>query len=497
MAVIPWYANEKVRALDARLIESGVPGLELMERVGRGVVDFILKQPLARSALVLAGAGNNGGDGFVVARLLMERGWKATVLLSHAASRSHGNAAVNLARLGKTPASVVESRDLDETALTELLNSHDLVVDALLGTGAAGAPRGETARLIAAVNRCRFGRHVLAVDVPSGAEGGEGVEAQWTCTAGGWKLPMATGHGAALAGETVLIPLGENSAPLLGVPDALELEEGDVRSFLPRRRSDDHKGRRGGVLLVAGSKRYRGAALLAARGALRAGAGLVVLASVPEVLDVLAASLPEAIAEPLDTPGSLEAVMRKWRPRCATLLIGSGLDRDDRARELCRIGAQWDGPSLWDGDGLYWLGKDDIKPARCCLTPHEGEAAALLGERLPVRNRFEAAGDVARQYGPVLLKGYRSLVAGPEQTPWIVPRGDRTLSVPGSGDVLAGACAALLAAGVPAEKALALGAWCHGAAGEALGRMKGQDGVLAHEVSDHLPAILKELNGAC
>ena len=376
MAVIPWYANEKVRSLDARLIESGVPGLELMERVGRGIVDFILKRPRFHSALVLAGAGNNGGDGFVVARLLMERGWKATVLLSHAASRSHGDAAVNLARLGKMPVPVVESRTLDEAALTELLDSHDLVIDALLGTGAAGAPRGETARLIAAVNRHRFGRHVLAVDIPSGTEGGEGIEAQWTCTAGGRKLPMATGYGAALAGETVLIPLGENSAPLLGVPDALELEEGDVRSFLPRRRSDDHKGRRGGVLLVAGSKRYRGAALLAARGALRAGAGLVVLASVPEVLDVLTASLPEAIAEPLDTPGSLEAVMRKWRPRCATLLIGSGLDRDDRARELCRIGAQWDGPSLWDGDGLYWLGKDDIKPARCCLTPHEGEAAS-------------------------------------------------------------------------------------------------------------------------
>ncbi|WP_320794165.1 NAD(P)H-hydrate dehydratase [Pyramidobacter sp.] len=497
MAVIPWYANEKVRALDARLIESGLSGLELMERVGRGVVDFILKQPLAHSALILAGAGNNGGDGFVVARLLTERGWKVAVLLSHEASRSQGDAAVNLTRLGKMAVPVVESRTLDETALRALLNSHDLVVDALLGTGAAGAPRGETARLIAALNRCRLGRHVLAVDIPSGAEGGEGVEAQWTCTAGGRKLSMATGRGAALAGDTVLIPLDGNAAPLLGVPDALELEERDVRNFLPRRRIDDHKGCRGGVLIVAGSKRYRGAALLAVRGALRAGAGLAVLASVPEVLNALAVSLPEAIAEPLDTPGSLEAVMRKWRPRCAALLIGSGLDRDDRARELCRIGAQWNGPSLWDGDGLYWLGEDDIRPVRCCLTPHEGEAAALLGGRSPVRDRFEAAGTLARRRGPVLLKGYRSLVVAPEQTPWIVPRGDRTLSVPGSGDVLAGTCAALLAAGVPEEKALALGAWCHGAAGETLGRTRGRDGMLAHEVADRLPAVLKELNGAC
>jgi len=495
--LIPWYSNEKVRSLDARLIESGVSGLELMERVGRGIVDFILKQPLLHSALILAGAGNNGGDGFVVARLLAERGWKVTVLLSHAVSRSQGGAAVNLARLAKAPATVVGSSGLDDAALAELLNSRDLVVDALLGTGAAGAPRGETARLIAAVNRHRCGHHVLAVDIPSGAEGSEGVEAQWTCTAGGWKLPMATGHSAALAGKAVLIPLAENAAPLLGEPDALELEERDVRNFLPRRRSDDHKGRRGGVLIVAGSKSYRGAALLAARGALRAGAGLVVLASVPEVLDALAAPLPEAISEPLDTPDSLEAVMQKWRPRCAALLIGSGLGRDERSRELCRIGARWDGPALWDGDGLYWLGKEDIRPVRCCLTPHEGEAAALLGERLPMRDRFEAAGTLARRFGPVLLKGYRSLVVGPEQTPWIVPRGDRTLSVPGSGDVLAGACAALLAAQLSEEKALALGAWCHGESGESLGRMQGQDGTLAHEVADRLPAVLKELNGAC
>lgn len=497
MAVIPWYANEKVRALDARLIESGVSGLELMERVGRGIAGFILKQPLVHSALILAGAGNNGGDGFVVARLLMAHDWKVTVLLSHEAARSRGDAAVNLTRLVKLQVPVVESRPLGESALTELFASHDLVVDALLGTGAAGAPRAETARLIAAVNRCRSGRHVLAIDVPSGAEADESIEAQWTCTVSGWKLPVATGHGAAQAGQTVLIPLDKNAAPLLGAPDALELEEDDVRSFLPRRRRDDHKGCRGGVLIIAGSKQYRGAALLAARGALRIGAGLVVLASVPEVQNALAVSLPEVIFEPLEDAGTFETIMRKWRGRCTALLIGSGLDRDERARRLCRLAAQWQGPSLWDGDGLYWLAKDDIKLTRCCLTPHEGEAATLLGGQLFRRDRFEVACTLARRYGPVLLKGYRSLVARPEQTPWIVPRGDRTLSVPGSGDVLAGSCAALLALGMPAEKALSLGAWCHGAAGEALGCTIGQDGVLAHEVADRLPAVLKELNESC
>ncbi len=488
-----WYSSEKVRALDARLIEAGVPGLELMERVGCGIADFILCTcPGKNSALILAGSGNNGGDGFVIARVLKENGWDVDVLLSHSPDRSRDDAVVNLWRLQKMNVSLVESSSLDDEEISSMMRKSGIVVDALLGTGAAGVPRGETARLISLTNAARRGRHVLAVDLPSGAEGGVlSIEAEWTCTAAGRKLVCATGRGAALAGKIELIDLDERQEELLGEPDARELTDEDIRAMLPRRHADDHKGSRSGVLVVAGSPRYRGAALLAARGALRMGAGFVVLASVPEVLDAMAVALPEAIAEPLNFD-ELPGITKKWRPRCSALLVGSGLDRDDRSRAICRAAESWDGASLWDGDGLYWLAHDGLKPFACCLTPHEGEAATLLGEK--INDRFAAVNSLSKNYGVTLLKGYRSLVGEDGKTPWIVPRGDRTLSIPGSGDVLAGAVSALLATGISARTALAAAAWCHGEAGEILGREKGRDGVLAREVADALPFVLKRLN---
>jgi hydroxyethylthiazole kinase-like uncharacterized protein yjeF len=493
--MIPWYSTEKVRALDGLLNQAGIPGLVLMERVGSGIADFIMRRSAPLSALILAGAGNNGGDGFVIARILLQLHWNVSVLLSHEASRSRGDAAVNLERLRAMNADILQSSDLDDSELSELIERHELIVDALLGTGASGVPRGETGRLIRCVNERRHGRGVLAVDLPSGIESGEaGMEARWTCTAAARKLPFATGFGAAQAGEVHVIPLDERADGLLGESSAEELTAADVRAMLPRRRADDHKGSRGGVLIAAGSQQYRGAAILAARGALRMGAGLVVLASVPEVLDSLTGVLPEVIPEPLSTGGEMEEVMTKWSRRCHVLLVGSGLGRDERARKICRTASLWNGPSLWDGDGLHWLAEYQLKPRMCCLTPHEGEAAALLGKTGKVTDRFAAAAELSERYGTVILKGFHSLVSEKGCKTLIVPRGDRTLSIPGSGDVLAGAASALLASGIPARSALAAAAWCHGTAGENLGRLRGQDGVLAHEVADELPSVLKGLS---
>ena len=415
------------------------------------------------------------------------------VVLSHSRSRSAGDAAVNLRRLDES-VRIVESVLLTDVELGLLFSSYDLVVDALLGTGARGVPRGETARLIRAVNAARNGKRVLAVDAPSGVESADlTVQASWTCTAAARKLPCATGRGAAACGEIVLIHLDERSETLLGTPEAYELEESDMRTVIPKRRMDDHKGSRGGVLIVAGSERYRGAALLAARGALRAGAGLVVLASTEKVCDALSVALPECIAEPLDKAEKLRDVMTRWQGRCSALVVGPGIDRDERARTLCRIATEWNGASLWDGDGLYWLAHDSLTPTNCCVTPHGGEAARLLHRERQECDRFETARQLAESGRSVLLKGYRSIIAENGQTPLIVPRGNRALSIPGSGDVLSGVCGAFLAAGLARREALALGAWCHGAAGEQLGREKGLDGVLAHEVADTIPSILKDL----
>jgi len=491
--MIPWYSTEKVRALDGRLIQAGVTGLELMERVGSGIADFIMSLGGGKTALILAGAGNNGGDGFVIARVLLQHQWKVTVVLSHDPERSRGDAAVNLEKLRTLNAEILQSAELDDSRLAVLVKQCGLVVDALLGTGAAGCPRGETARLIRCVNAVRHGCRVLAVDMPSGVESGMlSVEAQWTCTAAARKIPFATGYGAAQAGEVHVIPLDERVADFLGESDADEAAAEDIAAMLPCRRADDHKGSRGGVLIAAGSAQYRGAALLAARGALRMGAGLVVLASVPEVLDAAAVVLPEVIPEPAAAGDEMDEIMSKWNRRCRALLVGSGLGRDARAQKICRSAAAWEGPSLWDGDGLYWLAHDHLTPVSCCVTPHEGEAAVLLGGR-KTAGRFAAAEELSEQYGTAIFKGFHSLVSQKGCKTLIIPRGDRTLSIPGSGDVLAGASAALLASGIPVRNALAAAAWCHGAAGEKLGRLKGQDGVLAHEVADELPSVLKEL----
>lgn len=490
--MVPWYSTAAVRSLDEQLVELGVHGLELMERVGNGIASFVLDRLSPKSVLILAGAGNNGGDGFVIARLLAENNVPVCVVLSHPQSRSTGNAAINLQRLSES-VRVIESISLTDEQLDSLFSSYELVVDALLGTGICGEPRGETARLISALNKARSGKSVLAVDVPSGVESPRAVEASWTCTAAARKIPCATGHGSAVSGEIVSIILDERAESLLGVPYALELEKRDVCEFMPKHQTDDHKGSRGGVLIVAGSERYKGAAVLAARGALRAGAGLVVLASTAKVCDALPVVLPECIAEPLDNTEKLCDVIARWQNRCQALVIGPGLDRDERARELCRIAAAWNAVSLWDGDGLYWLAQDSLAPVACCLTPHEGEAARLLHIEKLTCNRFESALQIAENGRTVLLKGYRSIIAECGQLPLIIPRGDRTLSIPGSGDVLSGVCGAFLAAGLTRRNALALGAWCHGSAGERLGREKGLDGVLASEVADMIPKVLKEL----
>ena len=491
--MIPWYSTAAVRLLDQQLMEQGVSGLELMERIGSGIADFVRVRLFAKSALVLAGAGTNGGDGFVVARLLTASGVPVCIVLSHPRSRSAGDAAVNLGRLADT-IRIVESASLTDEQLNSLFSSYDLVVDALLGTGTLGEPRGETARLIRGLNSARDGKRVLALDAPSGVEsGGLTVQASWTCTAAARKIPCSTGRGAAACGEIVLMPLDERAGLLLGAPDAFELEKRDICAFLPKRRADDHKGSRGGVLIVAGSDRYRGAALLAARGALRAGAGLVVLASPTNVCDVVSGALPECIVEPLEEAETLRDVLERWQRRCCALVVGPGLDRDERAGKICQIAAEWNGVSLWDGDGLYWLANDSMAPANCCVTPHEGEASRLLHADRLSHDRFQAAQQIAESGRSVLLKGYRSIVAEHGQTPLIVPRGNRALSIPGSGDVLSGVCGAFLAAGLTRRDALALGAWCHGEAGERVSLEKGLDGVLAHEVADAIPLILKDL----
>ncbi len=496
--MINYYRSDEIAALDRCLFDLGVSGSVLMENVGRQIaqdLDAIFPAPPG-PCVICAGPGNNGGDGFVVARYLALRGWEPLTILSHSRERSKGAAAENLKLLDLMELPTVLSSEMSDQELSRIFQEAAVVVDGLLGTGATGVPRGEVSRLIALMNASEGFR--AAVDLPSGIEGG-GLcfRAHRTFAAAAPKEVLATGPGALHSGTVSVVSLGLKVEPFLPSPSAMEPEAEDLRKWMPQRSAGDHKGSRGGVLIVAGSCRYRGAALLAARGALRSGAGLVILAAPEKVLQAAAVELPEIIGEPLDQAEGLPEILERWKERCPVVLSGPGLDRDQRAREIYRILQLWQGSkiSLWDGDGLFWIAESGKPKGPFCITPHQGEAARLLGLTVPavVAERLKRAVLLADRFGPVILKGPRSVVAAPGQTPLVIGAGDRTLAIPGSGDVLSGAAAALLAAEIPAQRALALAAWIHGKAGEKLGASLGQDGVLASQVADELPLILKEL----
>lgn len=491
-----WYQSDDAVSLDRQLESHGVSADLLMENVGIGVAQSIQRRFETGHCVICCGPGSNGGDGFVAARHLFLAGWAVEVILSSDEGRSAGSSAAALRLMKRNGLRPIQSSDVDDESLRKLLQNTDLVVDALLGTGASGIPRGEVARLIRAINSSS--RPVWSIDLPSGVESGEDccVIADVTAMAAVAKTVAATGYGAVKSGEAFVLSLGTDVKPFLPAPSLLEMELDDAVALMPRRNEDDHKGSRGGVLIVAGSEQYRGAAWLAVRGALRSGAGLVVLAAPTAVIES-GFAMAEAIVEPLDKKSQLGDILERWKHRCSVLLAGPGLGRDAQAEGVCRqiIESQWPGRMLWDGDGLFWLKEIGRGAELGCLLPHEGEAAFLMDcsvQDIKAR-RIDWAKKISSQWGPVILKGWRSLVALPDKVPVMIPRGNRGLAIPGSGDVLSGICAALLAAGLDSGEALMLGCWLHGSAGEALAKSSGCDGLLASDVADQVPHIMKEL----
>lgn len=491
-----YYDSASVAKLDAGLISSGIPSAVLMENAGgaiaRDVLELFPANGLPRRAVICVGAGNNGGDGIVVARRLALSGWAVTILLTRDREALKGDGAV-FARFVPSSVRWEASGRLSDEEVLRAFDASDVVLDGLLGTGATGEPRGEIRRLIGLLNRSAA--PCLSIDLPSGIEsGGPWVQAAFTSSIAAYKASCASGSRRTACGRVKLHALCFGEADQLEEPALCGLERSDVAALAPRCPNWAHKGTRGGVLIFAGSDRYRGAALLSARGALRAGAGLVVLASSSSVLDAAAASLPDAILERLDDGSDAASVLSRWKDRCRAMIVGPGLGRDGRAEGVAAAAAGFDGSSVWDGDGLSFLPRLGTSSGRRCLTPHEGEAARLLGgwdfESAPDR-RAEGARRLAGLFGPTLLKGPGSLVAGEKIS--VIEAGGRALAVPGSGDVLSGAVGAMLAAGLDCEAALVVAGWCHGRAGDRLTERLGADGRLAQEIADELPQCLNEV----
>jgi NAD(P)H-hydrate epimerase len=499
-----------MREIDRVAIDGfGIPSLTLMDRAGKAVADgaLALAAPGGRF-VVVCGGGNNGGDGYVAARVLRAAGRDARVI-----------ALVPRERLSPDARAVREQADragvpIDEGVLGPLeAGVGDVIVDAIFGTGLGRAPEGPFAEAIARIEAARVaGARVVAVDVPSGLSADTGrplgacVRADRTVTFGFLKRGLVLHPGAALAGEVSVDDIGIPGEAARRVPVGCELlTELEARLLVPPRAPDAHKGDAGRLLVVAGSPGKTGAAHLALTGALRGGAGLVTLAARAEVLPFALAGRPEAMSVALPGAGplgraDLQPLLAAARDVDA-LVLGPGIPRGPETSELLRALLERAGkPAVLDADALNALAEGPALArgfggARLVLTPHPGEMARLCGTTIAdvQADRVGIAAVAAREWdATVVLKGARTVVADPAAPPAIIPTGNAGLATGGTGDVLAGLCGALLAGGLPPAAAGRAGAWVHGRAGDLAARRFGERGLVAGDLGEAIGEVWAE-----
>ncbi len=513
---LPLVSSAQMRTLDQRTIELGTPGHVLMERAGAGACEMLcsvfphILAPRAR-VVVIAGKGNNGGDGLVIARLLQRRGVRTVVALLASAADLRGDALRNLRAYRRSRGAVHEIAD--SGALAKLLPEMQraaCVVDALLGTGLRSEVTGLYADAIEMINSC--GAPVLAVDIPSGLDPDTGaaegavVQADATATFGFAKLGQVQHPGIGHCGALAVVDIGIDGEALLENPPRAALLRGEsVTDLVPRRSPVAHKGSAGHLAVIAGALGKAGAAILATRAGLRGGAGLVTMAGPHSVNAVCASAVPEAMTEP-------------WPDRKGELIFEA-----DRVSALVETrSAVTAGPGLGTGPGVRatvgWLLRYCHKPlvldadalnvvagrlaplrravAPVVLTPHPGEMSRLAGV-----STAEVQADrvgIARAFASdhrcvVVLKGAGTVVAAPDGQIWINSSGNPGMASGGMGDVLAGLIGALLAQGLAAEEAARLGVYLHGYAAD-LAAARGTIGLIASDVIDFLPEAMRRID---
>jgi NAD(P)H-hydrate epimerase len=507
--------GEQMRAADRHAIEVlGIPGLLLMESAGRALAEAIAADvpAAAGGVLVLCGKGNNGGDGLCLARHLLRHGVPAAVILLARRRQLEGDAAVQLRAATGSGVRVEEAADAAAwSRRAPALDTHAVVVDALLGTGTRGGARGLVARVIEDVNARP--RLVLAVDLPSGLDAdstrvpGVAIRATRTYTLCRPKLPLVDGEAARLAGAWTTLPIGIPDAAVAAARSHLEWVDADaVRGLLPRRDPDSHKGTYGHLLVVAGSRAKSGAAVLVARGAQGAGAGLVTVATARSAQPLVAVQQAEVMTEPLPetaagtlAPGAAALVADLLASRTA-LALGPGLGTGAATRSaILAIARHARRPAVLDADALNALaaGRAGLAAAGATaaprvLTPHPGEAGRLLREDA-ARVQADRAGTARRLAAAsgavVVLKGHRTIVADPDGRLSWNASGGPAMASGGSGDVLTGVIAALLARGMGARDAARLGVFAHGDAADRAAR-DSDEGLTATRLARHLGGAL-------
>ncbi len=493
--MLPVVTAAEMRALDrAASDEVGLPGFTLMETAGRGVADAAIDMLEAKRGhvAVVCGPGNNGGDGFVIARVLRSRGVDAIAYLAVARSVIKGDALAHLKvleRSGGVVLSIATPAELDRHR--DAIAGADLAVDALFGIGTTRDVEGQFAAVIATINSARSR---LAVDLPSGLHTDTGktlgvaVEAHRTVSMAALKPALVSSPGFARCGELVVVDIGiPPSLVSASTPHAGLVERSDVERWLPRPTLLDHKGRRGHLVVVSGQPEMRGAGRLAANSGLRAGAGLVTLVGLGAI------EAPDSVmTKELRHPAELALFLEGK----SAVVVGPGLGTGSAAIALVTQVLATGVPAVLDADALNLVAETPTLLANAAgpivITPHPGEAARLLDLTIAdvEADRLGAARALAsKTRAVVVLKGARTITCdgtlGDEHCA-INPTGGPALATAGSGDVLAGAIGALIAQGCPPADAARAAVYVHGLAGEQLAAIHGSRGV----ISSDLPAAI-------
>lgn len=485
------FTAAQVRQLEAAAVAGGIPGYTLMKRAGAAAFAALRQRwPLARALAVVAGPGNNGGDGMVLARLAKQAGLEVQVLLVADPDALRGEAREALQELRAVG---VEPRAFDAAELARA----DLVVDALLGIGARAPLPARFGEVIEAINGA--GRRVFAIDLPSGLDPDSGVallsvRATVTITFIALKQGLFLGDGPEHTGDILFDALQVPRAPI--EPALRRLTYDSLAEVLPPRPRQSHKGQFGRVLVVGGGAGMPGAVRLAAEAALRVGAGLVTVASLPGHLTAVTGSRPELMFRALHDSADVAAAMAE----ADVIVVGPGLGQDAWAARTLGAVIEHRRPGqqlVADADALNLIAADSTVQHMddWVLTPHPGEAARLLGLTVSEiqQDRLAALRELCEQRGGVIvLKGAGSLIGTAGAVPRLCDHGNPGMSVPGMGDVLTGAVAGFLAQCDRPFEATAAAVYAHAVAGDRCARV-GMRGLLATEVAQELRVVLAQL----
>jgi len=479
------FTEAQIRALDRYAIdELGIPSYMLMTRAGEAGFSALRScWPSSQRIAVLCGPGNNGGDGYVLARAALEQRMDVRVIALADPERLQGDARCAWQEFRAAGGVATEWQP-------DLIEQVDVIVDAIFGVGLSRPIAGEIAAIVESVNASPA--HVMSLDIPSGLAADSGqilgvaIQAERTIAFLGLKLGFYLGEGPNCTGIVMCdgLDVPRDAFDAVGAA-ASRIDEDTVASSLPRRRRTTHKGQQGHVLLIGGGTGMAGAARLGGEAALRVGSGLVTVATKPENATAIAANRPELICRGVTHAQDLESLIE----RADVVAIGPGLSQDEWAHEMMRGVAECNKPMVLDADALNFLAQHPRTKSNWVLTPHPGEAGRLLGiSAAEVQaDRLSAALRICSKYGGVVvLKGAGTLVVSDGDLPHICDRGNPGMASPGMGDVLTGVVAGILAQTADVISAARAGVIVHAMAGD-MAAHRGERGMIASDLFNYLP----------